>query len=338
VIRIGVVGLGFLGRMHFGAYEKIDGVELVAVCDGDPKRRGGDLTGGWGNIEGGVDHLDMTRVTGVSTWQEMAALDNVDIVDVCVPTAGHSEVVCGVLETGKHVICEKPLASNSEEAARIAAAVDQAKGFFMPAMVMRFWPEWQWLKDAVEKNTYGNVIGASFTRLGNAPAGWYRDGKLSGGAMIDLHIHDIDFVCHLLGVPDAVDSRGHVDPAQNFDHVVTRYIYDSADAPNLVTAEGGWLGDDYPFSMRFVVTFEKAMADFNIARKDPLILISDGENEAISCEGVDGYVGELAYFADCVRDGRKPERVTAQEAVDGLRVAEAEIRSIQSHQIERVAK
>ena len=156
--------------------------------------------------------------------------------------------------------------------------------------------------------------------------------------MIDLHIHDIDFICHLLGVPDAVQSQGFADPDRNVDHVFTRYIYDREDAPAAVTAEGGWLGENHPFNMRCVLTFEKAMADFNVARADPLLLIADGKTTPIPCDGPDGYVGELAYMVDCIQRNQPPSRVTAADAVDGLRVAEAEIRSIESNQIERVAQ
>src|SRR5205085_7047748 len=118
-------------------------------------------------------------------WRQLIASPEVDVVDVCLPTPAHVEVVTAALAAGKHVLCEKPLARTSADARKIAAAAASARGFFMPAMVMRFWPEWEWLKRAVAEGHYGRVRSATFRRMGETPKGWYQDGKLSGGGLFD---------------------------------------------------------------------------------------------------------------------------------------------------------
>ncbi len=334
MIRVGLIGLGFMGRMHIGAYGKIEGARIVAVADQDPRRASGDLSGQWGNIAGAADRLDMTGVTGTTDFQALIRNPDVDLVDICVPTPAHEALAIAALEAGKHVVCEKPLALDSASAQRIADAAGRSRGLFMPAMCLRFWPQWMWLKRAVEEHRYGAVRGATFRRVASMPPGWFGNGALSGGAILDLHVHDTDFVCHLFGKPDAVFSRGYSKTSGNTDHVVTAYLYDRG--PALVSAEGSWcMADGFAFTMRYTVNFEKATADFDGAREHALIVSTDGKADPVDLSG-DGYEGELAYFLDCVRTGRQPARVTAADAVMGLRVIEAEQRSLESGRIERL--
>jgi predicted dehydrogenase len=328
--RIGIIGLGFMGRTHYDAYQKIPAAQVIAVADRNPKRAGGDLTGGWGNFgDGGTQHLPMDRITGYTDWRELVARPDVDVVDVCLATPAHVEVTLAGLAAGKHVLCEKPLARTSADARRIAAAAAQAKGLFMPAMCLRFSPEWEWLKRAVAEGHYGNVRAATFRRLGSIPEGWFRDGRASGGGLLDLHVHDTDFVYHLFGKPPGVYSRGVIGPSGEIDHVLTQYLY----GPDMtISAEGSWIyASSWTFNMTYQVVFERATADYDRSRPDPLVLYGPERSGVIRCEG-DGFVGELGYFLECVRTNQRPKRVTADDAVIGLEIIEAERRSIETGQ------
>lgn len=327
--RIGIIGLGMMGRTHYEAYQNVKDATVVAVADQDPKRAAGDLSGTAGNVlEGGISQLPK-EIRGTTDWRELIAMPEVDVIDVCLPTPAHEEIVTAALATGKHVLCEKPLARNSEQARRIADAARTAKGFFMPAMVMRFWPQWVWLKKAVKEKTYGNVLAATFRRVAQMPGGWYHDGKLSGGAALDLHIHDTDFVYHLFGMPKSVFSQGYTKTTGEMDHLSTQFIYD--DIP-LVTAEGGWtMAPGFGFSMRYTVNFESGVtADFDLAREQPLMLSRDGKSEPIDCGSGFGYEAELKYFIDCVRNNQRPSTVTAEDGVASIRLIEAECESARS--------
>jgi predicted dehydrogenase len=332
-VNIGIIGLGFMGRMHYDTYSKVSGAQVVAVCDSDARRASGDLTGGWGNLAGATtQRLPMDRIKGYTDIAKFLADPNVHVVDVCLPTPAHLDVVSAALAAGKHVICEKPLALTSEEAEKIAAAADSAAGLFMPAMCMRFWAEWEWLRGVVQSGKYGKVKSAVFRRLGVVPQGWFRNGKLSGGGIVDLHIHDVDFVYSLFGTPSTVYATGYTGPTGEIDHVVGQYRYESGPAAGaIVAAEGGWTqADGFGFRMQYLVNFEQATADFDIGRKPTLQVHKDGKSETIETSGRDGYVGELTYFLECVRAGKKPEIVTAADAVAGLKIVEAEKRSIAS--------
>jgi predicted dehydrogenase len=292
-----------------------------------------------GNVKTGdtSDQLPMDRIKGTTDWRELVAMPEVDVVDVCLPTPTHVEIVPAALASGKHVICEKPLARTAADARVIADAAAKATGLFMPAMCMRFWPEWEWVKTATDENRYGRVTAATFRRVGSYPAGWFMNGQLSGGALLDLHVHDTDFVQHLFGKPRAVFSRGYTGQSGEVDHVLTQYLYDGGNAPAMVSAEGAWtMTPGYGFTMRYTVVFERATADFDLARKDTLLLTQDGKTEPVSHAAHDGWTGELAYFLDCVKTGRRPQRVTAEDAVVGLQIAEAERRSVMSGRVETV--
>lgn len=347
MIRIGIIGLGFMGKTHYGVYDRHPEAQIIAIADSDPKRAAGDLSGGWGNVETGAtsDQLPMDRIKGTTDWRELIAMPDVDVVDICLPTPTHVELATAALASGKHVMCEKPMARTSADARAIADAAGRAKGFFMPAMCMRFWPEWEWLRRAVVEGQYGRVLAATFRRVGSYPVGWFMNGAMSGGALLDLHIHDTDFVYHLFGKPRGVFSRGYRAASGEVDHVVTQYLYDdprggagqaSPPAP-LVVAEGGWtMSAGFGFNMKATVVFERATADYDMARKDTLMLYADGKAQAVSHPAHDGWTGELAYFIECVKTGQRPQRVTAEDAVAGLQIVEAEGRSVDSGQVEVV--
>src|SRR6185295_1853342 len=151
-----------------------------------------------------------------------------------------------------------------------------AKGFFMPAMCMRFWPGWAWLKELADKNIYGKILAARFRRV-TSPPGWSRDsyfkGGDSGGALLDLHIHDTDFVQFLFGRPTAVYSTGLSRFSGAVDHVVTQY-HVAGGAP--VYAEGSWILTS-GFNMSYTVIFERATVDFDSARgAESLHLMEEG--------------------------------------------------------------
>jgi len=332
MIKVGVIGLGMMGQMHLAAWAGIPGTRLRMVADTDPRRAAGDFSGSWSNMEGGASSIDFSKITGTSDPMELIHSEDIDVVDICVPTPFHLDLALAAIKAGKHVLCEKPLARTAADARRIARAADKGAGYFQPAMCLRFWPEWAWLKKAVEKGTYGKVISAEFRRVGGVPPGWFARGDLSGGAILDLHLHDTDFVHYVFGMPDAVSSGGWVGPSTCIDHVHTRYIYDEGP---VITAQGSWAAPAMPFDMSFCVLFEEAGVDYSLSRAEaPLMLYRNAKGKrkapkptAVKCPAGDGYKAEMAYLAKCIRTGTTPDVVTATEAAESIRIVEAENKS-----------
>ena len=330
MVRVGIIGLGMMGNTHLDVYAKRDDVEVVAVADMDPRRLSGEEKAG-GNIEGQAEGGFDINAKGLKKYDDGKKLirnKNVDLVDICLPTPMHLDFARRALRSGKHVLVEKPVARTYRDAQKLAAVAEEVDSIAMCAMCMRFWPGWDWLKQAVDEQRYGKVQAATFRRVTNHPGGaFYSDGDACGGALLDLHIHDTDFVQHLFGMPNSVMSRGYSKITNKVDHVVTQYEYD--DVP-LVTAEGGWaMSDGFGFSMTYCVNFERATAKFDIADANPLTLIEPGKGaQSVPLRAAMGYEVEIEYLFGCIARNEKPTVVTIADAAKAVKIAEAEARSV----------
>src|SRR5450759_1854529 len=120
-MRIGLIGLGFMGSTHLKALTNIPGAQLTAVMDLDEKRLSGDLSGIQGNLGGPAQAMDFSHVSRYRSVKEMAGDANVDAVDVCLPTHLHAPVTLQLLRTGKHVLVEKPMALDGATCDRMVA-------------------------------------------------------------------------------------------------------------------------------------------------------------------------------------------------------------------------
>ncbi len=333
-VNVAVVGLGFMGLTHINAYRKLSGVNIVAVCDAVRQPVNGVLGGVTGNVAGS-DAVDLgPDVRAYTRIEDLLTDGEVDLVDLCVPTPLHVPQTLAALAAGKHVICEKPLARTSTEARAIVDAAAAASTFFMPAMCMRFWPGWAWLKDLVAQETYGRALTARFRRV-SAPPGWSRDtyfkGGDSGGALFDLHVHDTDFVQFVFGRPTKVYSTGVSRFSGATDHVVTQYTVPNGAA---VYSEGSWLLAS-GFGMSYTVMFENATIDYDSARgADALLVLEpDKEPRVVPLEGPDGYVLELDHMLTAIRTGQPTTVVTAADGLSAVEICEAEERSVRTGEV-----
>lgn len=324
-VNVAVAGLGFMGLTHLRAYHALSQARVVAVCDTTRIPVNGVLRGVNGNIQHTADICLGPRVKLYREFNELIADPAVDVVDICTPTAGHAEQAIAALKAGKHVLCEKPLAQSVADARRIVRVAQETGKFLMPAMCMRFWPGWSWLKQTVSAKVYGPVLTMSFRRVSSRPA-WSRAGTHAGGALLDLHIHDTDFVNFLFGRPSFIFSTGMVDGSGSVDHVLTQYFYPQGPA---VHAEGSWLLPE-GFNMAFILHCERAMIDFDLSRgADALRVQENGKkSKIVKLKDSDGYQEEIAYFVDCVARGIPPSVVTVQDGLTALEICAAEEKSV----------
>lgn len=330
-IGVGVIGLGFMGGTHLAAYRAAREAgfpnRLTAVCDADPDRRAG-RGGTAGNMDTGSSELlfDPAEVSGYSEPEELFADPMVELVSICTPTDSHVDLAVRALAAGKHVLVEKPVALRAADVARLADAAGAAKTICMPAHCIRLWPAWRWVRDRIREGTYGPARSAVFRRHGSVPGwstGFYDDEARSGGALVDLHIHDADFVVDCFGLPEAVTSAGDVH------HVTTLYHY--PDGPVHVVAEGGWdHAAGWPFRMSFTVVFEQATVDYLFPRDDELVVVRDGAVEPVEVAGTSGYDEEVRALLTAIAAGERTGPVTCADALATARLLEAERASLAS--------
>lgn len=331
-IGVGILGLGYMGRTHLAAYRAAARAghpnRVVAVADREVARlREGEAE--LGNLDTGARRESgIGDARGYEDARELLADPEVELVSICTPTDTHVTLALAALRARKHVLLEKPIALRARDVRRLAEAATKARRVCLPAMCMRFWPGWSWLRQAIKARTYGKVHSAVFRRLGTRP-GWssdfYGDLDRSGGALFDLHVHDADFVTFCFGKPRAVVTTGTPE------HVTTVYRY--ARGPAHVVAEGGWdHSPGFPFFMGFTVVFEQATVDYALGRDPCLRLAHDGRVEALPLDAGTGYDGEVRHVLDVVAKRAKP-LATLREAVEVTAMLEAERRSLDSGRV-----
>ncbi len=339
MIKVGVVGMGFMGRTHVAAYQAAAAsglpCTLAAVCDPNPARLTGKPEGG-GNLGAAADAplFDPGVVRGFTDFDDLLASD-VALISICTYTDSHVDYAIRALRAGKHVLVEKPVALHSQDVGRLCEAAVLARTFCVPAMCMRFWPGWDWLRAQVamgDECPLGRVRSATFQRLGSGPAwasGFYGDHARSGGAVVDLHIHDVDFVTWCFGTPVSVSSVG------DLMHVSTQYRFENG--PVHVVAEGAWdLAPAAGFRMRYLVNFERATAEFDLS-KDPAAVLHGPDGTApIPVGSGTGYEGQVRALVQAIAAGKDPGLPSVQQAYAVAKVLEAELQSLRLGEPTRV--
>ncbi|OCT12013.1 oxidoreductase [Paenibacillus pectinilyticus] len=328
MLRIGLVGLGFMGRTHLENYVRMENegvaIQVVALCDIDPDKLEGNAVAG--NIDTGDSAIDFSKYKKYTSVTEMIEKEQLDYVDLALPTYLHRDITIECLNKGLHVLCEKPMASNPQECAEMIAAAEANGKQLMIGQCLRFWPAYVYLKEVVENGTYGQVTGGYFYRGGATPTWgpWLTQKELSGGALLDMHVHDIDMVNWLFGKPDSVSCLArNVVPGSGYDVVSTNYLFEDG---KVINAQADWtLEGDYGFEMLYRVNFEKANLIFNANGLQVNPNVGAGFRPEISAEM--GYYLELKYFIETLLAGGTITTAAPESTKDTIDIAVAEIAS-----------
>ena len=171
MIRIGLIGIGFMGMTHFEAASKLevdsatgrrkfaglklDGGSIVAVAARDPKKLAGDWTSIQGNFGPRGSLMDLSHVKVFGDYRQLLADPEIDAVDICLPTDQHERVVLEALAAGKHVLVEKPIATELAAAERMTEAARKAERHLLVAQVLPFFPEFAFAAEAVRGGKFG---------------------------------------------------------------------------------------------------------------------------------------------------------------------------------------
>lgn len=365
MVRIGLIGIGFMGMTHFEAStklesdhetglrqatgSKLDGGKIVAIATRDAKKLSGDWTSIQGNFGPRGSLMDLSHVKGYSDYRQLLADPNIDLVDLCLPTDQHETVVLEALAAGKHVLVEKPIATELPAANRMAEAAKKAGKQLLVGQVLPFFPEFAFAAATVRSGKYGKLLAAHFRRV-IAPPNWssdMSDFRKLGGWGVDLHIHDNHFIGLLCGVPKQVFSRGLLQEGL-VNHVHTNYVFDN---PNLaVTAvSGGIAAKGLAFGHGFEMYLENATIVYDAgtyggewAVNRPLTLITnDGlatrPELAGGTEWCSAFTAEMQAAVNSIATGHEVAELSGTLALNALRLCEAERQSIASGKIVDVA-
>jgi len=326
MIKIGIVGCGFMGKMHANCYRTLQNVKVIGVSDirQDKAKELANLTG--------------ARV--FSNADELINNKEIDAIGVFLPTHLHKELVIKSAQAKKHIFCEKPFALTVKDAEEMIRETKKAKVKLMIGMVLRFWPEYIEFKRIVDSKVYGRLATLTCTRLGSGPISgwdrWYFDQKRSGGAALDLHIHDTDYIYYLLRKPKSVYSlRRRTN--NNLEYIYTTYKYEDT----VVNAEGGWVEESFGFVQAIRGIFEDGtVLEYN-SKNQPLIIYGKEKAELVNIPklkvdsiDVGGNISELGayynedkYWIECLQNDRYPERVTLEDVIVSLEIILKEIKS-----------
>ena len=311
MINVGLIGIGGMGRMHFDCYRNNPGAKIHAICD----RSEAKLRGDWSDIslnldpDAKVEPVDLSGVETYTEFEQMLADPAIDVIDICLPTPLHAKMTIAALRAGKHVLCEKPMAMNAAECVQMEAVANETGRQLMIGQCLRYWPEYVIAQQGIASGEWGRVLSAHFHRSADVPGnsfeGWMAKGEQSGGAVLDMHIHDVDAALWWFGAPDSIEADGVIfrDLPLSCD-AIWRYN----DGP-VVTLHGSWDPNGAPFRMAFRVVMERASIVYDTAT-GVFQLWQNNVARELKAPDTLAYQAEIDDFIDCLQTGRQLERVT----------------------------
>jgi len=324
MLKVGLIGCGFMGTMHANCYKNIEGVELVAFADV--------------REDFAKKLAEGTNAVIYSDGKDLIANADVDIIDICLPTYLHAEYAILAMDKAKYVFVEKPVALTEDEGAKMLEKAKETGANVQVGQVIRFWDEYVELAKIIASGKYGKIVNANFRRISPVPTwgwnDWLLKHELSGGAAQDLHIHDMDYVLSQFGKPNTIKSVKNIIGGKS-SYINSLLTYDDF----VVGVEGTWdLPGTHPFEATFRVVFENAVVENGGGK---FMLYTNEEATEIKIEKKDlgegfeggnisdlgGYYNELVYFTDCAKKGAKIENATLSDGVNSLCYVLEEIRN-----------
>lgn len=331
MVRVGLVGIGFMGMIHFLAYQKVPGVKVVAICERDEAKRAGDWTSIQGNFGPRGSQMDLSGLRCYADYGQLLRDYEVDVVDLCLPTEMHVEWSKKALEAGKHVFVEKPIALHVKEADEVLQAARKAKRQLFVGQVLPFFPEFQFALEYVRSGEGGKLLSAHLRRLICKPA--WRKGPQADGPAVDLHIHDNHFICLLAGTPRAVRCQGVVDGEGVVQHVETQYLYGKTGSC-ITAASGALYQSGWGFSHGYTLLMEKATLSFDSLGLPLTLLKPDGSVEQVKLEGtgdpVAAFVSELTDVVQSIERGKPSAILDGKLGRDALAISLSEEQAVKS--------
>ena len=318
MVKIGIVGLGGIGTVHYRNYQYIDQCKVVAaVCHSEESKH-------------------KARKFNLAVYDDLETMvenEELDVIDICTPTYLHKTQVLESLTLDKHVIVEKPIALNKQDAQAMFDLAEEKGLLLFVGHVVQFAKETEILRDAIHTQKYGKPLDAYFKRLAGRPqwskSGWLLDKDKSGVIPFDLHVHDLDLIISLFGKPQAFSfvSSGREDADYEETYRIN-YTF-----PDLnITAEAAWYHASYPFQATWRVYFEGGLLENDgknviLYQMDQDPVSFDLREEVVVAPGINlpptgMFYNELSHFIDCIIRGEPSARVRPEQIIAGVEIME----------------
>lgn len=339
MINVGIAGIGFMGMIHYLAYQKVRGAKVAALCETDQKRLAGDWRSIKGNFGPPGQMMDLEGISRYAELDEMLADPQIDAIDVCLPPALHADVTVAALKHGKHVFCEKPIALKAADGKRMVEAAQKAGKMLMIGHVLPFFPEYKFAYQTIAGGKYGRLLGAHFKRIISDPLwlpDFYNPDK-TGGPMLDLHVHDAHFIRLVCGMPRAVQSVGRM-RGEVVEQFTTQFIFD--DPALVVTAAGGVINQQgRAFTHAYEIYLERATLLFDFAVIDgegvtvmPVTLL-DSKGKVVrpklgGGDAIDPFAAELTEMLRAIHTGKPSPLLAGDLARDALLLCQRQTESV----------
>ncbi len=341
MLNVGIVGVGFMGMVHYLAFQKVAGAKVRAISTRNPKRLAGDWRGVKGNFGPAGEVMDLRGVAKYGTLDELLADPTIDLVDFCLPPAQHADATIAALQAGKHVFVEKPIALTAADAQRMVKAAEKAGRMLLVGHVLPFVPEYAFAYRAVRDGKYDKPLGGMFKRVISDPKwlpDYYHPQKV-GGPMLDLHIHDAHLIRLLYGMPTSVFSQGRM-RGKVVEFAQSQFRF--ADPDLVVGAVSGVVRQQgRSFTNAFEMYFENAtlIYDFAVLGEQPHVAtpltVLDARGKVTqpklgSSDPLSGFVAELKEVVRAVRAG-KPSTILSDElACDAVVLCDRQAESVKT--------
>ena len=339
MIRIGIIGIGFMGYTHFEAARKLKGAKVTAIASRDEAKLAGNWVGIRGNFGPPAEHVDLSRIKKYRDYNDLLADPDIDLVDICTPPDQHEAMVLAALAAGKNVLVEKPISLQVKAAERMVAAAQKSGKLLMVGQVLPFFPEFRFAADTVASGKYGALRAAHFRRVIAKPD-WSADigdAHKTGGPAVDLHIHDTHFISLICGVPKSVHSRGIIENGVA-QYLTTQYTFEKPDLA-VSCVSGGIAAKGLEFAHGFELYLEKATLLYEantlggnwVVNRPLTLVLSNGKAESpklkAGAEWCAAFTVELQTAVEAVRTGQPARLLSGELARDALKLCHLETQS-----------
>ncbi|MEA2012979.1 MAG: Gfo/Idh/MocA family oxidoreductase [Verrucomicrobiota bacterium] len=322
--NIAIIGFGFMGVVHAKNVIESSTLNLCGIID----NREGDIFAGLKSTgNAGELNLPLEKLKTVPVYKNLQTCVNekqLDAVIICVPFFLHYKIAQQALELELDVLLEKPFCPDLKECAELIKLAKAKECILMVAHCIRFAPEWEFLAECIKDRRYGELQLISTSRMGGKPTwGVWQDDKVKktcGGSLMDLLIHDIDFINSSLGVPETINVNLKCD---EYWEIALQYPRN----PAKISIKGGFLHRHSTFESTYAATFTNGSIRFSSLEPGVIHLGTDTGAETINVSG-DPYCNELEYFSKSLISRKAPERCLSESSMQAIEVCNKIVNSI----------